>query len=271
MSTQDSAPSKPAPSKTTVSGQAPVGSRDCLNCGAELGGTFCSDCGQKATAGRLEARRLVAEGLRQWLNVESALGRTIIGLTRDPGRVCREYVAGRRKRYVHPFKYCLTLVALYFIVNTLAGLEIGLRLEGPSDPETAERVEAVRTFIFRHISNILFLALPFFATALRFVYRKAGYNVAEIYAFVLFVTGHVFLLSIPMLALNLVLPQGVIMLLRQVFHLGFFTWAAVTFFDARTLWGILLAMASHTFYIASVVLVASSVALGRLMMLGGLG
>ena len=241
----------------------------CPNCDEALTGPFCSACGQKNTHPRLEAGQLMREAFAQWLNLESALVRTIRGLTRNPGALCRDYVAGRRKRYTHPFKYCLTLVALFFLVNTMLGLEIGLRVEGPTDPDAAAKTEILRDFVATHITNILFLALPFFALGLRLVFRSAGFNVAEIYAFVLFVTGHVFLFGLLLLSLSPWVSGPWLVLLRFTVHMLFFAWAAVVFFEAQGPWGVLKAMACHVLYMFCIMGVALVLAVAKLLVMGG--
>lgn len=249
-------------------GAATARPRPCPNCGEPAHGPFCSACGQKNTLARLELRPLIRESLGQWLNVESALARTVIGLSRAPGQLCRDYVAGRRKRYVHPFKYCLTAVALYFFANALMGLEVGPTIGVPDDPQQVERFMALRQFVVTHLSNILFLALPLFVAILSLLFRSSGFNGAEIFAFTLFVTGHGRLVGLAVLPLAFLAPMGAVMALRLLLQLTFFVWASVTFFEVCSLSGVLRSLVAYVAYVGSVVLVAVILSLGRLM-LGG--
>ncbi len=53
------------------------------------------------------------------MDVESPLPATLIGLTLNPGRVCLDYVNGRRKRYMNPFAYLLVAVTAQIILSTV--------------------------------------------------------------------------------------------------------------------------------------------------------
>ncbi|HEX7180212.1 MAG TPA: DUF3667 domain-containing protein [Thermoanaerobaculia bacterium] len=75
----------------------------CLNCGEKLLGNFCSQCGQEAADLHRPLRELTSDFLDNVLNLDTRLLRTIPLLFR-PGRLTREYRAGRRARYVRPLR-----------------------------------------------------------------------------------------------------------------------------------------------------------------------
>jgi len=76
----------------------------CRRCGAEMDGAYCSRCGQKK-AERLNVRRTFQKFAHHLTNLDSALWRTLVDLTRRPGTVVRRYVAGDRTGYLNPAKY----------------------------------------------------------------------------------------------------------------------------------------------------------------------
>lgn len=89
----------------------------CLNCGNAFGAArpkFCPKCGQET---QLRAPTL-GEFAQQFggsvIAAEGALWRTLVLLFLKPGQLSREYLAGRRRRYVLPLRLYLTisLVAL---------------------------------------------------------------------------------------------------------------------------------------------------------------
>ena len=68
----------------------------CLRCGAALDGkAFCAACGQRR-AQRLELGRVVADMLGQFAQLDTVFLRTLVGMSRSPGRVARAYVRGDR-------------------------------------------------------------------------------------------------------------------------------------------------------------------------------
>ncbi len=123
----------------------------CLNCETPLTGSFCGKCGQRAR-GRLTSRELVGDLLAHVLTLESALGRTVIGLARRPGAVCLDYVKGRRARYISPLRYCLLTLALYLLVGLVLGADPTKAVGNISiSSATTEVANAARAKIGRHI------------------------------------------------------------------------------------------------------------------------
>lgn len=243
----------------------------CLNCGTDLTGPYCPQCGQRNTAPRLTVRDAAADLVQHFLQVDSGLGRTLIGLTRNPGRVAREYVFGMRARYVNPFKYCLTITALYFIWNSWIGFDVTGTVPVPElAPDAPERVRALAGFapamvetVREHLDNVVFLALPIFALALRGLFRRAGFNFAENYAFLLFVTGHTYLIGMAFSVLGLAVP-ALSFALRVAFRFAFFAYGAVVFYDTPPVTGALKALAAMLVYMVIVAAVTASLTLAFL-------
>jgi len=248
----------------------------CLNCGTDLTGPYCPQCGQRNAAPRLEARDVAADLVAHFLQVDSGLGRTLIGLTRNPGKVAREYVFGMRARYVSPFKYCFTITALFFVWNAWIGFDLTGVVPFPEPPADApERVLAAARFmpamiatVKTHLDNVVFLALPLFALALSRLFRRAGFNFAENYAFLLFVTGHTYLIGMAFSVLGLAVPVASFAL-RVVFRFAFFAYGAVVFYDTPTVKGALKALAAMLVYMAIVAAVTTSLTLAYLMLGSG--
>lgn len=245
----------------------------CLNCGTDLTGPYCPQCGQRNTAPRLVARDVAADLVHHFLQFDSGLGRTLVGLTRNPGKVAREYVFGMRRRYVNPFKYCFTITALFFVWNAWIGFDLTGSVPMPELPADApERARAIAHFapamietVKTHLNNVVFLALPLFALALSGLFRRAGFNFAENYAFLLFVTGHTYLIGMLFSILGLAVP-ALSFVVRLVFRFAFFAYGAVVFFDTPKVTGTLKALAAMLIYMVIVGLVTSALTLVFLML-----
>ena len=72
----------------------------CLNCGAELAGRWCSKCGQKEVDPRPTVHELAHEALHEIAHVDGKLVRTIRLLLTKPGKLTREFLEGKRARSV---------------------------------------------------------------------------------------------------------------------------------------------------------------------------
>src|SRR5437762_7115127 len=106
---------------------------DCENCGAELQGHWCAQCGQPAIEYRRSFRHVVADLLNEFLNWDSKFFTTIALLILKPWRLTNEFLAGKRVRYVNPLRlYLLASILFFFAVNYGAK---GIRIDPTKFPE----------------------------------------------------------------------------------------------------------------------------------------
>lgn len=104
--------SDPAPS--------PAQGRTCLNCGTLLSDAFCAHCGQRAGDVHLSVRDLLHELAAEHFGLDTKVARTLVTLARHPGRLTREFLSGRRARYLPPLRLYLSLSVLYFLASAFA-------------------------------------------------------------------------------------------------------------------------------------------------------
>src|SRR5947207_2013618 len=105
----------------------------CENCGAELQGHWCAQCGQAAIEYRRSFRYVVADLLNEFLNWDSKFFTTIALLILKPWRLTNEFLAGKRVRYVNPLRlYLLASILFFFAVNYGAK---GIRIDPTKFPE----------------------------------------------------------------------------------------------------------------------------------------
>src|SRR6266496_4201967 len=90
----------------------------CENCGAELQGHWCANCGQPAIDYRRSFRHVIADLLNEFLNWDSKFFATIGLLLVRPWKLTNQFLAGHRVRYVHPLRlYLLASILFFFAVN----------------------------------------------------------------------------------------------------------------------------------------------------------
>src|SRR5436190_8023573 len=113
----------------------------CENCGAQLTGNYCAQCGQAAVDYRRSFRHVVVDVLDSFLNWDSKFFTTIALLILKPWRLTNEFLSGKRVRYVNPLRlYLLASILFFFAVNYGAK---GLRFEpGKLNPKDREELKA---------------------------------------------------------------------------------------------------------------------------------
>jgi hypothetical protein len=121
---------------------APVESPDCLNCGTHLRGQYCGSCGQRARNRLISLWELVSEAFGDLLELDSRLWRTLIPLLVRPGQLTRDYLEGRRARYMPPFRTYLVLSLIFFVVAFFDPRDDLSLLFEPEPQPTPEEVAA---------------------------------------------------------------------------------------------------------------------------------
>lgn len=114
----------------------------CLNCGHTLaeGYKFCPQCGQGVGDSRITLGALLRDMWQEVVQIDSKLVRTIVPLLFRPGFLTREYVTGKRVRYLSPFKMYLVVAAVFFGLASwwsaakVGGVEAGLKEVGTPLP-----------------------------------------------------------------------------------------------------------------------------------------
>ncbi|WP_374764922.1 DUF3667 domain-containing protein [Yunchengibacter salinarum] len=114
----------------------------CMNCGAGLTGGFCHMCGQRDRDLRRPLWTFLEEMIDPIFSADSRITRTIFRLIFLPGTLTRDYMAGRRARYVTPFKMYVATTFLFFITLSLANIALVDLRAIPRDAETGEQSAA---------------------------------------------------------------------------------------------------------------------------------
>jgi uncharacterized protein DUF3667 len=91
--------------------------KPCANCGAPMHGPYCYACGQPEKGMIRQLASVLSDVLDTVFNIDSRVFRSILPLYFRPGYLTLEYFAGRRVRYVTPFRlfFFLCLVAFFAI------------------------------------------------------------------------------------------------------------------------------------------------------------
>lgn len=91
---------------------------ECLNCGQPLlkEENFCSYCGQKNTTDRLSFNTFINSLFAGFFAYDSRFWRTFLPLLIKPGKVAKEYISGKREKYVNPFQLYLHVSIIFFLI-----------------------------------------------------------------------------------------------------------------------------------------------------------
>ncbi len=114
---------------------------NCLNCDTPLRGQYCGHCGQRATSRLISLYELTRDAFGDLFELDSRLWRTLIPLLLRPGQLTRDYLEGRRARYMPPFRMYLVLSVIFFVVAFFDPRDDFSLLFEPEPQPTAEELE----------------------------------------------------------------------------------------------------------------------------------
>ncbi|MFO1426585.1 MAG: DUF3667 domain-containing protein [Steroidobacteraceae bacterium] len=183
----------------------------CLNCGGWLHGPYCAACGQRHDPQVHSLAHFASEAAEAVTHADSRLWRTLAALLLRPGRLTREFFAGRRARYLPPLRLYLVVSVTVFLLAALlpseraavaaAGADLGivdspggcrdLNYDGPGAAWINPRLHAGCDKIARqgserlveqfthNLPRALFLLLPLFALCMKPLYWRPRRHYVE--------------------------------------------------------------------------------------------
>ncbi len=109
---------------------------ECLNCGYLLKDDrkYCPNCGQENKSLKIDFRQLFSEFFETYFGLDSKFFKSLLPLLFKPGFLTKQFLSGKRARYIPPVRLYFVVSILYFFIlsiDNLAGIE-----ESISDDES---------------------------------------------------------------------------------------------------------------------------------------
>jgi hypothetical protein len=98
-----------------VSHQPERKEKNCLNCGATVAGRYCQDCGQENIIPHQNFISLTKHFVYDIFHFDGKFFDTLGHLIRRPGIITKEYVSGKRNKYLDPIRMYLFTSAVFFL------------------------------------------------------------------------------------------------------------------------------------------------------------
>jgi len=108
-----------------VLGTAEIGPRlpetppTCQNCGSVVTGKYCAACGQAGHVHIMTIADVTHDVVHSALHLDSRVWRTLRSLVLRPGELTNEFIAGKRARYLPPFRLYLVISIAFFAISSL--------------------------------------------------------------------------------------------------------------------------------------------------------
>lgn len=220
---------------------------NCTNCGGELTGKYCANCGQERVK-RLEVKSIVHDVVHGIWHWENSVLKTLLSLLKNPGRTVKDYIAGKRKSFVKPFSYFISIQTIFVIVfhrmseNYFAFLNVKTTGTNESAPFN---VSEIQHLVSQYINYLNYFMPVIFALYFYLFFRKkTGVNYAESLAISLYWVGTTLIFSIVLMLLSFLEMR--IWNARFIVSLGFYIFAIIKFSEVSIVKGILKGIALST-------------------------
>ena len=142
----------------------------CLNCGAELSGRWCSQCGQRAATPRPTLHELLHDATHELAHLDGKIIRTVALLLFKPGALTAEFLEGKRARSVTPIRIYLLCSLLFFgTLSLVPSRKLNLRVTGGDAQlvQAAERVQKDPSLLANALQSAfpkaMFILMPLLA------------------------------------------------------------------------------------------------------------
>lgn len=96
----------------------------CLNCGELTPGNFCPRCGQANDNFHVSTWKIAGDFIGDYFTVDLKFFKSLLPLIFNPGFLTREFCAGRRLRYISPFRLYLFISFIYFFLLPFYSTEL---------------------------------------------------------------------------------------------------------------------------------------------------
>jgi len=161
----------------------------CRNCGTPLTGRYCSACGQEDRPLDPSLGEVLGEAWEALTNVEGRALQSLARLFTAPGFLTREYMAGRRVRWMPPVRLYLIVSVVYFGLTSLTGwgnLSIDVSVTGDRGADEsgelqergfereAELDAAAADAVGAWLPRAMFLLVPLLAALVAVARRPVG-------------------------------------------------------------------------------------------------
>ncbi|HMQ80498.1 MAG TPA: DUF3667 domain-containing protein [Ignavibacteria bacterium] len=179
----------------------------CSNCGVEISGKYCPECGQGKVK-RLEVKTILHDVTHGILHWENSILKTFKSLLLKPGLTAKDYIEGRRKHFVKPFSYFIFMQTLFVVVFHRMSEKyfafLNYTIKSDSD-KVQERVIEIQHVVSQYVNYLNYFMPVFFAFFLYLFFRKKkGINYAEALAASFYWVATTLVFSIVLMLLSMI-------------------------------------------------------------------
>lgn len=156
----------------------------CLNCGNLFVGNYCNRCGQAFIKKSQDNKQVTKDLFIAATNFDPKFFFTSFELLFRPGYLIRDYLRGKRVRYINPFFLLFILSTFYMLLATIMGqsgeisplVMSSISIELPDMPETQHLQQLLNSpmaqLILRNKALLILFSLPLWVAAMKMAFCR---------------------------------------------------------------------------------------------------
>lgn len=153
---------------------------NCLNCGQEITGNYCSNCGQKKYR-RIDRKYIIEEAQYSLLHTNKGFLYSVKNILKNPGKTARDFIDGNRVNHYKPIllAFVLSGISAFISIKIIGIYKVMETTKVNGKSINSPQMHEIMTFITSYNSFLALLMIPFFALLTKALFYKWGHNYYE--------------------------------------------------------------------------------------------
>ncbi len=223
----------------------------CKNCEQPVNVNYCENCGQRTSIHKVTFKETFQDFVDTVFSVNAPLFLTLKMLVVNPGKLFREYLSGKRKKYYKPVAFLILTTIVFVLLKTISNFDPmeGFVAAGGGSQETMNLLVESGRYFSKNGNNIVFIFVFTLSIALKLFFSKR-YFWSEYIAISFYIIGfYTIITSVLIFYLKFVNPE--LRMIPLAILLLYILYALTSLFKSRNIWLIIKLLFA---YMTSVIL-----------------
>lgn len=159
----------------------------CKNCNNHFNGKFCNQCGQSADTFDINAHFIWHDIKISLLHIDYGVPFTLKALFTKPGKSIRDYINGKRVKYIKPIAFVLILAGAYGLLYQYYKIDISTQIEDSSQLKPFSKI--FNEWLGNNYAIAQLIFLPILTLSSFVVFWRSGLNVFKHLVLNAYLTG----------------------------------------------------------------------------------
>jgi hypothetical protein len=161
----------------------------CKNCNQSIKSNYCENCGQRTSINKVTFKETFQDFVDMVFSVNAPLMLTLKMLIVNPGKLFREYLAGKRKKFYKPVAFFILTTIVFVLLKALLNFDPMANMAVAGDMHLNQSLfNDAGIYMAKNSNNFIFIFVFSFAIMVKmFFYKK--YSFVEYLAISFYIIG----------------------------------------------------------------------------------